>query len=33
MPETRFKQEALELINGMYPNKKPPTGQLFKIVE
>jgi predicted Zn-dependent protease len=33
MPETRFKQEALELINAMYPNKKPPTGQLFKIVE
>ena len=33
MPEDRFKKETLELINAMYPNKKPPPGQLFKIVE
>jgi len=33
MPETKFKKETLELLNAMYPNKKPPPGQLFKIVE
>ena len=33
MPETVFKKETLELINAMYPNKKPKSGQLFKIVE
>lgn len=33
MPEARFKKETLELINAMYPNKKPAPGQLFKIVE
>jgi predicted Zn-dependent protease len=33
MPEKEFKKETLELINAMYPNKKPATGQLFKIVE
>jgi len=33
MPEDRFKKETLELINAMYPNKKPQSGQLFKIVE
>jgi predicted Zn-dependent protease len=33
MPEDKFKKETLELINAMYPNKKPPNGQLFKIVE
>jgi predicted Zn-dependent protease len=33
MPEDRFKKETLELINAMYPNKKPAPGQLFKIVE
>ncbi|MEJ0086204.1 MAG: M48 family metalloprotease [Pseudomonadota bacterium] len=33
MPEDKFKKETLELINAMYPNKKPKPGQLFKIVE
>jgi predicted Zn-dependent protease len=33
MPEDKFKKESLELINAMYPNKKPTPGQLFKIVE
>ena len=33
MPEDKFKKETLELINAMYPNKTPATGQLFKIVE
>jgi predicted Zn-dependent protease len=33
MPEVAFKKETLELINAMYPNKKPKPGQLFKIVE
>ena len=33
MPEDKFKRETLELINAMYPNKKPTSGQLFKIVE
>jgi predicted Zn-dependent protease len=33
MPEARFKKETLELINALYPNKKPAPGQLFKIVE
>jgi predicted Zn-dependent protease len=33
MPEDKFKKETLELINAMYPNKKPQAGQLFKIVE
>jgi predicted Zn-dependent protease len=33
MPEDKFKKETLELINAMYPNKKPSPGQLFKIVE
>jgi predicted Zn-dependent protease len=33
MPEDKFKKESLELINAMYPNKKPAPGQLFKIVE
>src|SRR6187399_1173390 len=33
MPEEKFKKETLELINAMYPNKRPKSGQLFKIVE
>jgi predicted Zn-dependent protease len=33
MPEDRFKKETLELINAMYPNKRPQPGQMFKIVE
>ena len=33
MPEEKFKKETLELINALYPNKKPPPGTLFKIVE
>ena len=33
MPEDKFKKETLELINAMYPNKEPKSGQLFKIVE
>ncbi len=33
MPEDKFKKETLELINAMYPNKEPTSGQLFKIVE
>jgi predicted Zn-dependent protease len=33
MPEDKFKKETLELINAMYPNKRPQPGQLFKIVE
>ena len=33
MPEREFKKETLELINAMYPNKKPKPGELFKIVE
>jgi predicted Zn-dependent protease len=33
MPEDKFKKETLELINAMYPNKKPVPGKLFKIVE
>jgi predicted Zn-dependent protease len=33
MPEEKFKRETLELINAMYPNKRPKSGQLFKIVE
>jgi predicted Zn-dependent protease len=33
MPEDKFKKETLELINALYPNKKPKAGQLFKIVE
>jgi predicted Zn-dependent protease len=33
MPEEKFKKETLELINAMYPNKRPQPGQLFKVVE
>ncbi|HEU4778884.1 MAG TPA: M48 family metalloprotease [Steroidobacteraceae bacterium] len=33
MPEDKFKKETLELINAMYPSKRPKAGQLFKIVE
>jgi predicted Zn-dependent protease len=33
VPERDFKKETLELINAMYPNKKPKPGELFKIVE
>jgi predicted Zn-dependent protease len=33
MPEEKFKKETLELINAMYPNKRPQAGQLFKVVE
>jgi predicted Zn-dependent protease len=33
MPEVKFKKETLELINALYPNKKPANGQLFKVVE
>jgi predicted Zn-dependent protease len=33
MPEDKFKKETLELINAMYPNKKPQPGELFKVVE
>jgi predicted Zn-dependent protease len=33
MPEDKFKKETLELINAMYPGKRPQAGQLFKIVE
>jgi len=33
MPEDKYKKETLELINAMYPNKKPAPGALFKIVE
>jgi predicted Zn-dependent protease len=33
MPEVKFKKETLELINALYPNKKPSNGQLFKVVE
>jgi predicted Zn-dependent protease len=33
MPEDKYKQETLELINAMYPKKQPQPGQLFKIVE
>ena len=33
MPEAKFKEETLELINAMYPNKKPKPGELFKVVE
>jgi predicted Zn-dependent protease len=33
MPEDKFKKETLELINEMYPNKQPQSGQLFKVVE
>ncbi len=33
MPEDKFKRETLELINAMYPNRKPKPGELFKIVE
>jgi hypothetical protein len=33
MPEEKFKKETLELINAMYPNKRPQNGQLFKIIE
>jgi predicted Zn-dependent protease len=33
MPEAKFKEETLELINAMYPNKKPKPGELFKVIE
>jgi predicted Zn-dependent protease len=33
MPEDKFKKETLELINAMYPNKQPKSGELFKIIE
>jgi predicted Zn-dependent protease len=33
VPEEKFKKETLELINALYPNKKPAAGQLFKIIE
>ena len=29
----QVQERNLELINAMYPNKKPQAGQLFKIVE
>ena len=30
MPEEKFKKETLELINAMYPNKKPPPGRFSR---
>ena len=30
MPEEKFKKETLELINAMYPNKEPKSGQLVQ---
>ena len=33
MPEDKFKKETLELINALYPNKRPQPGQLIKVVE
>lgn len=33
IPADRYKKEELELINALYPNKKPPIGEYIKIVE
>jgi predicted Zn-dependent protease len=33
VPVEKYKEEELELINGLYPNKKPPAGQFIKVVE
>ncbi|MEP7313967.1 MAG: M48 family metalloprotease [Pseudomonadota bacterium] len=33
VPAERYHKEELELINGLYPNKKPPVGQFIKVVE
>lgn len=33
VPSERYKKAELELINGLYPNKKPPVGEYIKVVE
>jgi predicted Zn-dependent protease len=33
IPAEKYHKEELELINGLYPNKKPPVGEYIKIVE
>jgi predicted Zn-dependent protease len=33
VPEERYREEQLELMNGLYPRKPPPAGEFIKIVE
>ena len=33
IPAEKYHKEELELINGVYPNKKLPVGEYIKIVE
>jgi predicted Zn-dependent protease len=33
VPEERYREEQLELMNGLYPRKPPPPGEFIKIVE
>lgn len=33
LPAMRYKKEELELMNGLYPRKKPPAGEFIKIVQ
>ncbi|MEO7774849.1 MAG: M48 family metalloprotease [Steroidobacteraceae bacterium] len=33
VPLEKYRKEELELMNGLYPNKKPPAGQFIKVVE
>jgi len=33
VPEERYREEQLELMNGLYPHKAPPAGEFIKIVE
>ena len=33
IPAEKYQKEELELINALYPNKKPPVGEYIKIVE
>jgi predicted Zn-dependent protease len=33
MPDEKFKQEQLELLNGLYPRRQPKAGDALKVVE
>jgi predicted Zn-dependent protease len=33
MPEEKFKQEQLELLNGLYPKREPKAGDSLKVVD
>jgi len=33
LPVERYKLEELQLMNGLYPNRQPDFGQLFKVVQ